>query len=195
MFLYLLVLNYLLSIDIISCFKLRDLDDLPSQNENSTNSISYKKAINPGHNILPSSINLYLEEDSSLALKNDNESIGFESQNDYVNDYFRKLNSSHVIAYKGEKLPIERKELAFTKESIEKGNENIIKMILSIDGSSIRFIDKPTDEQIEIAIRMQLVVIIQSVATQHLQECSALNTLIGYVGKINTCGIALEFNI
>ena len=40
MFLYLLVLNYILSIDIISCFKLRDLDDLPSQNDNLNNSLS-----------------------------------------------------------------------------------------------------------------------------------------------------------
>jgi uncharacterized membrane protein (Fun14 family) len=47
MFLYLLVLNYLLSIDIISCFKLRDLDDLPSQNENSTNSLSNEQIIFP----------------------------------------------------------------------------------------------------------------------------------------------------
>ena len=146
-------------------------DNLVEIDENSTNSISYKKAINPGHNILPSSINLYLEEDSSLALKNDNESIGFESQNDYVNDYFRKLNSSHVIAYKGEKLPIERKELAFTKESIEKGNENSFiklsfysgELILAdyntflgeivIDGNDI-IDDLPKDSEIELNINI-----------------------------------------
>ena len=34
MFIYLLILNYLLSYDIISCFNLRELDDFPLQNEN-----------------------------------------------------------------------------------------------------------------------------------------------------------------
>ena len=92
--------------------------------ENSTNSISYKRAINPGCNILPSSINLYLDEDSSLALKNNDESIDLESQIEFVKDYSRKFNSSHVIAFKGEKIPIERKEIAITRESIENGNEN-----------------------------------------------------------------------
>ena len=37
MFIYLLILNYLLSSDFISCFNLRDLDDFP-QNENLKNS-------------------------------------------------------------------------------------------------------------------------------------------------------------
>ena len=74
--------------------------------ENSTNSISYKRAINPGCNILPSSINLYLDEVSSLTLKNNDESIDLESQIEFVKDYSRKFNSSHVIAFKGEKIPI-----------------------------------------------------------------------------------------
>lgn len=52
------------------------------------------------------------------------------------------LNNDHMAA-----ITVDRFEI------IEKGNENIIKMILSIDGSAIRFIDEPTEEQIEIAIR------------------------------------------
>ena len=105
-----------------------DNDDPVEIDENSTNSINYKKAINPGCNILSSSISLYIDEGSSLALKN-LEGIDFDSSKNYVNEYSRKFNSSHIIASKGEKLPIDKKELLYTAEPIKKGEgDSFIKL-------------------------------------------------------------------
>ena len=105
-----------------------DNDDPVEIDENSTNSINYKKAINPGSNILSSSISLYIDEGSSLALKN-LEGIDFDSSKNYVKEYSRKFNSSHIIASKGEKLPIDKKELLYTAEPIKKGEgDSFIKL-------------------------------------------------------------------
>ena len=95
--------------------------------ENSPNSIAYTKAINPGCNILPSSICLYLDEDSSLELRNVNEWIDLDSDVDYVNDYSKRFNSSHVILSKGDKIPISKKEVFYTTESIKKGDDDAIR--------------------------------------------------------------------
>lgn len=100
-----------------------DNDNPVEIDENSTNSINYKKAINPGCNILSSSISLYLDEDSSLALRN-LEGIDFDSSKNYVKEYSRKFNSSHIIASKGEKLPTDNNRLLNTSEPIKKGDED-----------------------------------------------------------------------
>ena len=49
--------------------------------------------------------------------------------------------------------------------------------------------------KVEIAVGVQLVVIIQSVATQHLQQRGTLYALVGYVGQIYTGGVALILNV
>lgn len=100
-----------------------DNDNPVEIDENSPNSINYKKAINPGCNILSSSISLYLDEDSSLALRN-LEGIDFDSSKNYVKEYSRKFNSSHIIASKGEKLPTDNNRLLNTSEPIKKGDED-----------------------------------------------------------------------
>ena len=49
--------------------------------------------------------------------------------------------------------------------------------------------------KVEISVGVQFIVIIQAVATQHLQQCGALYALIRDVSKINASCIALVFDI
>ena len=96
---------------------------------NSPNSINYRKAINPGVNILSSSISLYLDDDSSLILNRDfDESMDIESEKDYVKEYSKRFNSTYLLASKGEALPINRKKILHTTQSIGKGDDAFIKL-------------------------------------------------------------------
>lgn len=93
--------------------------------ENSANSISYRKAINPGYNILPSSISLYLDEDSSLVLMEDSDVlINPDFKKKYMRDYTRRFNSTYILAGKGARIPKDKKDLFCTTDSIEKGDED-----------------------------------------------------------------------
>ena len=49
--------------------------------------------------------------------------------------------------------------------------------------------------KVEVAVRVELIVIIQTIATQHFQERCVFHTLIGDIGEIHTCSIALELDI
>ena len=96
--------------------------DLVELDENSPNSIHYKKALNPGYPILSSSISLYLDEDSSLILKNSEDLIDLDTENDFIIEYSKRFNSSYPIASKGDIIPMSRKEILRTSKIIKKGD-------------------------------------------------------------------------
>ena len=147
-------------------------NNLVDIDEKSANSINYKHALNPSYPILTSSIALYLDEDSSLILNDGfNDLIDFNSEIDYVKEYSRKFNSSHIVASKGDKLPISKKEILHTEKSIEKGDrESFIKLLfysgeliladyntflgeIIIDGNDL-IDDLPKESEIELNIKI-----------------------------------------
>ncbi|MBR5504624.1 MAG: Hsp70 family protein [Methanobrevibacter sp.] len=120
-----------------------DKNNLVELDDKSANSIIYKKALNPGYPISSSSISLYLDEDSSLILKNNSNELfdldfkidefsnnsqlegnSIDSKIDYLKEYSKKFNSSTLLVNKGERIPITKKELFYTSKSIKKGDKD-----------------------------------------------------------------------